>query len=573
MLRELIIRNLAIIDELTVTFSKGLNILSGETGAGKSIIVNAINLVQGRRASADIVRDNEEDGTVEALFDISDDDAVFGRIDSLGIDREENLIIKRVISHSAKNRVFINGGFATLGMLTSVGDNLVTVSGQYENQLLLNNERHIDILDEFGDLLSLREQVGTLFDTLVSLRRELKNISLAADKRREKESLLDFQYNEIESVNLKAGEDKELIKEKNILLNGERLLEYSNHAYDTIYGSKGSAIENLNTVKADIKKISSIDSSLRPLYDTMESCIIELEDMALSLRDYTGKIEFDPAGLEEVELRLADIGKLKKKYGSTIDEILKYKDEIEIELNNISQGKDNIVDLGNEIDVTEREVFDLARDLSGKRSAAADRLKAGIEKELSSIGMENTVFEVDIENYRSNSKASPDEGLDAGDCSITGKGIDRVEFLLSPNPGESPKGLSRIASGGELSRVILALKSILARKGGVETMIFDEVDAGIGGRIADIVGRKLKSISKFHQVICITHLPQIAKFADTHYSISKMFKEGRTVTSVKTLDKEERVGEIARMLAGAEITTAVKEHAREMIEHAGKIET
>ncbi|MFH1626477.1 MAG: DNA repair protein RecN [Pseudomonadota bacterium] len=570
MLSELAIKNFAIIESLTLSFSKGLNILTGETGAGKSIIVNAINLLQGRRTSGDVIRSDEEEGTVEALFDVSDNVAISKKIECLGIEKEEYLVIKRLVSHSGKNKVFINGGLATLGMLTGIGEDLIAISGQHENQLLLNPERHIDILDDFGHLLSLREKAETLFKRLLRLSNELSDLTNAANERAQRESFLDFQGNEIERANLKVGEDEDLRREKDILVNSERLSEHSTHAYDAMYGAKDSVIGSLKAIQKDIKEISKIDSSVKGLHDAVESSIIELEDLALSLRDYAKKIEFDPARLEEVELRLTEINRLKKKYGSTIDEILQYKDSILGELKDISRCEEGIERLKNEIDTLQRELLEVSKDLSEKRKVTAGRLKESIEKELWSVGMEKTTFEVSIEPLRFSSKGSLEENIDVGEFRVTGKGIDHVEFLLSPNPGEPPKALSKIASGGELSRVILALKGILAQKGGVETLVFDEVDAGIGGRVADIVGEKLKSISKFHQVICITHLPQIARFADTHYNIAKGVRDGRTVTSVKRLDREERVTEIARMLGTREITETVREHAREMIEGADR---
>lgn len=569
MLSELVIRNIAIIDELTLSFSQGLNVLSGETGAGKSIIVNAINLVQGTRTSADIIRGEEEEASVDALFDVSDNDPVFRRIDELGFEKEEHLLIKRTISHSGRNKVFINGGLATLGMLASIGEDLITVSGQHENQLLLNAERHIDILDDFGNLHPKREKMGILFTRLQNLSRELIEMIQSAEKRAEKQSLLDFQYNEIERANLQPGEDVALKDERNILVNSEKLLGCSHLAYDTIYGEKGSIIENLQVLKNDIKEISKIDSSLSPLCDAMESSIINLEDIAFSLRDYAQKIEYNPTRLEEVELRLIEIAKIKKKYGSTIDEILQYKDRIQNELRGISHSENNLAHLKAEIEDIEKEVLGLAKDLSTMRKAAAEKLKANVEKELWSIGMEKTRFQVDMKSPLMNGgKGNFYGNLEIGGFKVTGKGMDCVEFLLSPNPGEPLRPLSKIASGGELSRIILALKSILARLGGTEVLIFDEVDAGIGGRVADIVGQKLKSLSQFHQVICITHLPQIARFADTHFHISKAVKDGRTFTSVKRLEKDERVGEIARMLGGTEITDTVREYARELIEKA-----
>jgi len=569
MLRELIIKNFAIIDSSNLSFSEGLSVISGETGAGKSIIVNALNLVQGTRTSTDIIRSNEEEATVEALFDISDNNQILGRMDSLGVEREETLVIKRVVSHSGKNKVFVNGGLATLSMLSSIGEHLITISSQHENQSLLHKEKHIDVLDDFGDLLFLRKEVDTLFRKLVALSNELTVATTAADKRAERESLIGFQYNEIEAANLRVGEDKDLREQKNRLVNSERLLEYSNHGYNVIYGVKGSIIENLRMIHNNIREISKIDASLTAIFDGMESSMIELEDIALSLRDYARKIEFSPEKLEETELRLAEINKLKRKYGSTIEEILHYKDRKKKELEDISRSIDTLTHLKDEVHNVEKEILDLARDLSQKRKAVAKELKSNIEKELWSIGMEGAVFDVDIQEPRFSSKINLEEGIGIGVFRVTSKGIDDVEFLLSPNPGEHSKSLSKVASGGELSRIVLALKSILANAGGVETLIFDEVDAGIGGRVADIVGQKLKSTSRFHQVICITHLPQIARFADTHYSISKTLKDGRTFASVRRLNNKERVDEIARMLAGVEVTDKVKDHAREMIEKAG----
>ena len=568
MLRELVIKNFAIIDASTLSFSEGLNVLSGETGAGKSIIVNAINLIQGKRTSGGIIRNDEEEATVEALFDISDNYMILDKMESLGVEREETLVIKRVVSNSGRNKVFINGGLATLSMLASIGDDLITVSGQHEHQLLLNTERHIDILDDFGGLISLRQGVETLFGRLLKLSRELADHTVTANRRLERESLLDFQYHEIERANLQVGEYEDLRNEKKILVNSEKLLQYSNHGYNAIYGAKGSVIECLEEVRKNMKEICSIDSSLNRLHDGIESSIIELEDIALVLRDYAQKTEFDPARFEAVELRLAELNKLKKKYGPTIEEILQYRDKIRRELEDISQGGHALTHLKDKICDLEREIMGLTRDLSEKRKTTAEKMKAGIERELRSIGMEGTVFEVDIRNARVTDKSRLDGNIDVGDYKISRKGIDDVEFLLSPNPGEPPRALSKVASGGELSRIVLAIKSILAREGGVETLIFDEVDAGIGGRTADVVGQKLKSASRFHQVICITHLPQIAKFADTHYSIRKRLKDGRTYTSVRRLDKEGRVDEITRMLAGVKITDTVREHAREMIEKA-----
>ena len=568
MLSELVIRKFAIIDELAISFSCGFNVLSGETGAGKSIILNAINLLKGKRTTADIIRSDEQEATVEALFDISKDHPLLNKLLELGVESEDNLIIKRVISNTGKNKIFINGGLATLGMLGGIGDTLITLSGQHENQVLLDSERHIDLLDEFGGLLSLREKVETLYQDITTRCHKLKEIDLDAKKRTERASLLEFQCNEIENSQLKIKEDEDIKGEKNILIHSERLLRHSQHAYETIYNANESVIEKLKVVIRNVKEMSEIDPSLKDIYDAMDSSVIELEDIAVSLRDYSQKIEFDPNRLEEIETRLLEINRLKKKYGSEIDEILQFKDRAYRELNEISQTKENVSRIKEEIQTLKIEMLRLCEELSAMRKTAAERLQAGIEKELSSIGMDKTVFEVNIVNHAIQSKGEEREKWSIDDLKMTSKGIDRVEFLISPNPGEHPRPLSRIASGGELSRVILALKGMLAKEGGAETLIFDEVDAGIGGRVADMVGEKLKSISKFHQVICITHLPQIARFADTHYFISKGLKDGRTVTSVKRLNKEQRVDEIARMLGGREISDTLREHAREMIEKA-----
>jgi len=560
MLTELHIQHLAIIDELKVSFTEGLNILSGETGAGKSIIIGAVSLLLGDRASSDIVRSSEESAVVEALFDVGGNEEVRKRLEEAGMEGSDDLLLKRVVSREGRNRVYINGSPATLGMLTSLGEALVNICGQREHQILLDADNHIDILDTFGGLLAPRNAFSDLYTDWQGLQKRLAELKIRDNERIQKDELLRFQLDEIEKSDVKIGEDAALQDEKRILGNAQRLDEYARGAYDILYAAEGSVMERLGNVVDDIKEIRKIDPGLKVSEEDLESAFFNLEEISFVLRDYVKGITFDPARLEVIDDRLAYLGRLKRKYGATIEDILRRKEEIAAELEGIASLGEEIARLSEEIERREGVLLERAEGLSERRRHASETLKRAVEDEIRSMRMADTRFEVRF----------ADRARERAASSLNSKGMDDVEFYLSTNVGEELMPLNRIASGGELSRIVLAMKKVLAGAGSVGTVIFDEVDSGIGGAVAEVVGKKLKDVAGHHQVICITHLPQIACFGDTHFLVSKKVQGERTSAGVDPLSYEERLDEIARMLSGVEITEKTRQHASEMLKISGR---
>ena len=556
MLLELRIKNLAIIDELDITFSKGFNVLTGETGAGKSIILNAVHLLLGDKATEELIRSSEEEASIEALFDISGNKGVQGKIrekipKAAESGEDDALLIRRLISKSGRGRTFINGNLATLGLLSEIGEELLTIYGQHEHQTLQQVETHIDILDEFGGLLELRAVLQNRFDEFNSASEAVRRIREEREKRLKDRELMAFQSREIETSGIQPGEEETLREEKRILTHAKKLAEFANHSEEALYAEEGSIIGRIQTILRQGRDSVEIDPSLGPLLKGLESALIQLEESALALRDYSKRVEFNPVRVEEIENRLAEIDRLKRKYGSSVREILLFKERVDEALRSMTSDEERLTQLEQALDPLRQEVNTLAERLSAERKKIALDLKKSVEKELSSLGMKRTTLDVHF-------SPSP----------LSSKGTDRVEFLLSPNVGEEPKPLARIASGGELSRIMLAMKRILARVGGRQVLVFDEVDSGIGGAVAEVVGRKLRDLSRQHQVVCVTHLPQIASFADTHHSVRKEVKGGRTVTQVDRLEKAAVVDEIARMMGGVTVTEKTRAHAKEMIDNA-----
>jgi len=549
MLTELNIKNFAIIDSLNITFEKGFNVLTGETGAGKSIIVDAVDLVLGGRASSEMIRSGCEEAVVEAAFDISDVKGVSEKLGEMGIEKDDNLVIKRTLSASGKNKVFINGSMATIAMLSDVGEFLVDIHGQHEHQTLIKVERHIDVLDEYAALGPLRQEMSEIYSEWNRVKDELESLKSSEADKEKKVDLLRFQSDEIEKAALKVDEDEELLEERKLLSNAGRLYESANTALEILYLQSGSALELIKKAGSNVTDISIIDESMRVTLDAINSASASIEDAALTLRDYVGRISFDPERLNEIEERLDLIGRLKRKYGNTVSEILKYREEVDRELDGIERAEERIGELEREGERLKDKGLKVAETLSERRKKGSDELTKKVVKELSDLGMKKAIFEVKMERLND----------------ISAKGSDKVEFLLSSNPGEATKPLSKIASGGELSRIMLALKKVLANPTGAPTMVFDEVDSGIGGGIAEVVGRKLREVAEGRQVLCITHLAQIAAMADLHYAVSKGENKGRTTTTVSRLSGDERVDEVARMLGGMTITEATKRHAEEML--------
>ncbi len=556
MLTELVIRNFAIIEELRVSFAGGLNVLTGETGAGKSILIGAVSLLLGDRVSSDIIRSQEETAMVEALFDIGEKSDLKGKLKEMGFLVGNELILKRIISRTGKNRVYIDGQLATLGMLSAISENLINICGQHDHQIILNAENHIDIIDEFGGLLQLRSEYAEMYDKFLSLNNKLDKLLTMNKTRDERVEFLKFHLKEIDEAAVRVGEDEELFDEKKIFNNVQKLTEYAQLAYEALYGKPGSVQEGLRSVISNIREIKNIDRGLNLSEQDIDAVYYQLEENAMILREYIKNLSYDPARLEAIDDRLDLLGKLKRKYGRTLDEVLKKRNEIEEELKTISSVDEEIEKISKEMEIQKTEMLEKAKLLSERRRESSDVLTQAIEGEIHTLRMENAVFKVIF------GKPSSDQGA----VTFNPRGSDEIEFYITTNVGEMAKPLNRIASGGELSRIMLAVKKVLAKTGSVGTLIFDEVDSGIGGAVAEDVGKKLKDVAQHHQILCITHLPQIACFGDKHYRVAKTVSDERTITSVDFLSEEERLDEIARMLGGSELTKKTRAHAREMLE-------
>lgn len=564
MLRELSIKNFAIIDDLHICFSNGLTILSGETGAGKSIILNAVNLLLGSRATIQLIRTDAESAELEATFQIAFKSRVSEIMVQHGYNSSEELLIRRIISRNGRHRIYINGRLATIQLLNSITENLASISGQHEHQGLLKEEQQLLILDQFGGLVPLRKQVSKLFHEILPLITELKKLNAIKDRQSEHIELLEFQKKEIIQTSITPGEDSALEKERMRLKNGETLYQAVHDSIEALYNTQGAVVERLVEVRRNLDRVCQIDSELSSAAKGIADTTFQIEDIIEELRNYLKNIQIDETRLEDVEARLDILQKLKRKYGGSLDAVIAHLESIEHELSEVENISDKINATEAKLSELHSQLAKLALKLSEKRDHTAINLAKKLEMELTTLKMSQTQFQVFLRTISAGDKADPYLTIDGKTIDETG--IDCASFLIAPNVGEDLKPLAGIASGGELSRVVLALKAILAETESVETVVFDEVDAGIGGGVAEVVGKKLSFLARHHQVICITHLPQIAKFGDHHFKISKHVEQGRTITNIDPLGDEERIKEIARMLGGVEITRATIDHAREMLD-------
>jgi DNA repair protein RecN (Recombination protein N) len=550
MLNELHISNFAIITDLKLSLKPGLNTLTGETGAGKSIIINAMNLLLGGRASSDLIRTGCEEARLGALFSIPEQAGVAAALEEMGYQIDTELLIQRAINREGRNKVFINGNIATLSMLSKLGGMLINISGQHESQVLLRPDNHLFLLDEFGMLLERREVVKGAYEEAVAVEAEVKELKRVIKEAESNRELAMFQVQEIDAAGLQTDEDELLAEERSRLQHAEELLSALAEAYDLLYESNGSVVSTLSQSTRKVARAAGIDGRLNQVKENLEELQARIEDAAFALRDARRGVEIDPERLSEVEERIAVLNELKRKYGGSIASVLSHREQAatrifkDEELRHRLEGVEKR--LGSLVEKMRKE----AASLSAARREAADRLESAVEKELAQLHMENTRFRLSIQD--NGERIGPD-------------GRDRVEFLISTNVGEELKPLAKIASGGELSRLMLSLKTILAGTASVETLIFDEVDSGISGATAEVVGEKLRKLGAYHQILCITHLPQIASQAETHFLVKKAVADGRTSTVIAELDSDARVKEIARMLAGKEITDGAVTRAREML--------
>jgi len=560
MLSELSIANFALIERLELSFGPGFNVLTGETGAGKSIIVGAVGLILGGRAASDLIRDGHDEAEVRAVFSMPGDRDYSARLEELGLPVEEAVLIRRVMSRSGRNRVYINGAPATLAQLTGLSQDLINISGQHEHQELLSPDRQLMLLDQYGGLRLERAEMGLTFDRLTALKN--KTVSLAGRIReaRDRAELHEFQVGEIQDAGLRLGEDEELARERDLIRNAEKIFTMVQEGFDRLYGQAGAVSEVLDEVRRNLGRAAELDPRLADQAGQIEESYYQIEEAARSLKNHLDGLTFDPDRQEEVEERLALIGRLKRKYGSTLAEVLDYGASVTADLNRLDDMERELKAVKEDLEKERQKAAALASGLSEKRLKAADRMSEAAVEELRSLGMPQLKFSVRL--------SSPGGDRSSGDLEPGPTGWDEVEYMISPNLGEPLKPLAQIASGGELSRTLLGLNALLAGQNKVMTLIFDEVDSGIGGAVAEAVGRKIKALSRFHQVLCITHLPQIAAFADKHHQVFKEVRGKRTVTDIRPLSEPERIEEVARMLGGIKPSAKALEAAREMVVRA-----
>jgi DNA repair protein RecN (Recombination protein N) len=557
MLKLLRVNNIALIPALEVELGPGLTLLTGETGAGKSILIDALGLLLGERASPDLIRSGEERAAVEAVFEVQD---AAGLLEERGLTADgDEVVIRRELQSSGKGRATVNGALVPVSVLRDLAPRLTVIHGQHEPQGLLDPSTHLDLLDRFAgadDGRPLAEFFRDLRAAEAALER-LRGDRREAERRRE---MLEFQANEIERAGLAPGEEEALRVEKARQANAGRLAGLSGEAYGLLYDDEQAALSRLGQVFRRVEDLAAIDPSFQPFLGARGEVLAPLEDLALRLRDYHEQLEVSPGRLDEIEGRLAVIERLKKKYGATVEEVLAFGQRCRRELDVLASPEEQERALEARRERLSAAYLEQARVLSKKRRTAALELRKRVQSELGQLAMEKTRFEVAFTPADADATVDPREW--------TERGLERAEFLLSPNPGEEVRPLARIASGGELSRIMLGLKSVVQADEPGLTLVFDEVDAGIGGRVAEVVGRKLRAVAARQQVVCVTHLPQIAALADRHLAVRKQVERGRTVTLVVTLDEESRVEEIARMLGGETITSTTREHAREMLEQS-----
>ncbi len=549
MLLGLSLRNFTVIDEISVAFGAGLNIITGETGAGKSVIVDAVNVILGDRVSPEYIKTGREEAHLEALFDISGNRALRDRLDSLGLDVSGGeLLIKRVIYRKGRSRVFINGGIATLPVLERASEGIIDIFSQHEHQSLLRPENHVRVLDEFGGLGALVSGLKEIYTRYRDTNREIERLAESQKNLFQKEDFLKFQCAEIDDALLREGEDTELEDEKKRLLNGERLLSAARGAYEALYENEPSLLGSLQRLFSEIEDAGRIDASLQETAGSMENAVLQLKDAAFTLRDYASGLGTESGRLEAVEDRLQGIRDLKRKYGDTIADILLKREEIGRELRGIAGCEGELERLREESHKISAELLSKAEQLSKLRKETALKLGSSLERELKEVGIKGARFRAEI-----------------SEKDISADGKDDVSFLFSANPDEEPRPLARVASGGELSRIMLVIKELISKSDGGSVIIFDEADSGIGGAVAETVGKKIKNLSRSCQLICITHLPQVAKFADTHLLVTKTLEDKKTQVRIKSLGRDERVSELARMIGGINITEKTIDAAKEML--------
>ncbi|MFW5689847.1 MAG: DNA repair protein RecN, partial [Spirochaetota bacterium] len=561
-LEELSIQNYALIDRLTVRFSGGMNVLSGETGAGKSILVGSLSLLHGARGDTGAIRSGTEEARIAGTFRIEGRPELEAWLEERGIEIEDGtLIVRRTVKKSGRGAIYVQSTPVTRKDLDELTSLIFDIHGQHEHQSLLSEESHRLLLDRFGGLEETAASLRERFTELSSLKKRFEHMESNERQRQREMDILEFAVSEIEEAGLRAGEEEELDSERKMLSQHERLFGALDELYDSIAENRNGALSQLRNARSAMETVSGIDERLTDTARRLEDLFFELEDVGEIIRDHRGSIQFSPDRLEQVESRISLIHRLEKKYGATVEDVLAYYEEAKAQLEGFETWEEDKEKLRAEIRGREQEVLTLAGELSERRKRAATELARRILERIQVLGMPKTRFEV---------RVSPRRG-ENGRASCGPHGIDTIAFLISPNPGEPLRALSEIASGGELSRVMLAIKSALAENDHISCMIFDEIDTGIGGEVAVAVGDHLHGLAAGKQILCITHLASIAARADNHLQVRKLEKNGRTVTEVVRVSGEGRVEEIARMLAGDRTGEASRNHAEELLRKTGAV--
>lgn len=558
MLAELAIKNFAIIESISISFQKGFTVLTGETGAGKSIIIDAIHLLIGGRGSSDFVRYGKEKAEIEGLFLVEDGHPAIEKLAIFGIEMEDGMIVlKRDMLSSGKSVCRINGKLVTIATLREIGRTLVDIHGQHENQELMDEKNHLILLDQFGGqaIQKALTEYQALYREYEKIKKDITALTQNEQLMAQRLDLLTFQHEEITNAELIIGEDEELLAEKRKLNNFEKLYHSILTAYEALQGEQ-KGLDWVSLALSNMEEAASIDETYNDIQQIISNSFYQLEDVVHSLRPQLDEMDFDPNRLNEIEARLNEINQLKRKYGQTIEMILEYASKIEEEIEMISNKENHIESLYKKLKSVEKDLAIEGKNLTDLREKTAKKLANAIHQQLKSLYMEKTVFNVNF--LEQSQKFYPN-------------GMDQVEFYISTNPGEPPKPLTKIASGGELSRIMLALKTIFSSHQGITSIIFDEVDTGVSGRVAQAIGEKIYQISVDSQVLSITHLPQVAAMSDHHILIKKEIKGNRTKTILTKLTEEERIGELARMISGTQITTATEQHAKEMLKSAKEL--
>ena len=565
MLKSLEIKDYALIDHINIEFEKGLNIITGETGAGKSILIDAMSLLLGERASTEVVRKGAQKSFVEGIFNVENNKKVKGLLLENEIEFQPELIIRREISLKGSNRCFVNDSPVPLNMIKDLGDLLVDLHGQHEHQSLLRVETHLDFLDELADNNKLLDNYRTLYKELNSKQSELKQLKSKEESLKEKKEIYSFQIKEINNINPQIDEDELINKELNILENSEKLMELSDEVYNKLYDGEPSVIDLLGETKHKLIQLTEIDKSFLESEVECDSALAIVKELANSLRNYKSRIDIDPKEIEVKRERLGALNLLKKKYGGSINKIIEHREKIGKEYELADNFSGAINELEEVINNLRNTTGNAAEKISLARKKQSGKIETEVKRVLAELGIPDAVFQVNIIQNESITKDENSLVINNKRYRFNEKGIDEAEFYISTNAGEDSKPLIKVASGGEVSRIMLSLKSIAAKSVKLPLLIFDEIDTGVSGRIAQKVGATLKDLASFHQIIVITHLPQIAGMADNHYAVEKKQIDSRAISFIKKLSDNERINEIAKLMSGEELSKASIESAKQLI--------